>query len=215
MAIAPTTSLSLSKGTATKLRAFASLMVAFRILSLYVDADLMSVMWINCFVRTITPRPLLGSGKITGSRSKNSRYLGGAPCVAVMRKLSPSRSQRLPNLASQMRVALANMVLKTGSNALGALEMMRSTSEVAVCCSNASCSSRVSRATSASWLPAKERREATFGASRGFSFTALRRRDLAGPLAALARLFIASSVGAGQGIVAGQTSTRASSGTGR
>jgi hypothetical protein len=40
-----------------------------------------------------------------------------------------------PNFASQMRVAFS-----TGSNSPGELEMTRSTSEVAVCCSSASAS---------------------------------------------------------------------------
>src|SRR5215813_9678301 len=44
----------------------------------------------------------------------------------------------MPNLASQMRVAFSSMALKTDSNLPGELEIMRSTSEVAVCCSSAS-----------------------------------------------------------------------------
>jgi hypothetical protein len=36
--------------------------------------------------------------------------------TATARKASPSTSQRLPNVASQMRVALASMALKTGSS---------------------------------------------------------------------------------------------------
>jgi hypothetical protein len=49
----------------------------------------------------------------------------------------------MPNLASQMRVALSSMAWNTGSTSPGEVEMMRSTSEVAVCCSRASASSRV------------------------------------------------------------------------
>ena len=45
-------------------------------------------------------------------------------------------SQRLPNLASQMRIALASMAWNTGSNSPGDELMTRSTSDVAVCCSS-------------------------------------------------------------------------------
>ncbi len=60
-----------------------------------------------------------------------------------MRKASPSRRYRSPNLASQIRTAFASMAWNTGSSSPGELEMTRSTSEVAVCCSNDSVSSRV------------------------------------------------------------------------
>ena len=49
-----------------------------------------------------------------------------------------------PNLASQIRTAFASMVSNTRSSSPGELEMTLSTSEVAVCCSPASASSRVS-----------------------------------------------------------------------
>jgi hypothetical protein len=45
-----------------------------------------------------------------------------------------------PNFASQMRVAFSSIDWNTGSNSPGELEMTRSTSEVAVCCSSASAS---------------------------------------------------------------------------
>ena len=71
--------------------------------------------------------------------------------------------------------------------------MTWSTSDVAVCCSNASFSSRVSRATSVSWLAAEGlRRDAAFSALRRFSFTALRRRVLTGLPPALERRLTAS-----------------------
>ena len=47
---------------------------------------------------------------------------------------------RVPNLASQMRIAFSSMAWNTGSSSPGELEMTRSTSEVAVCCSSASAS---------------------------------------------------------------------------
>ena len=49
----------------------------------------------------------------------------------------------MPKLAAQSWVAFARMAWNTGSSSLGELEMTLSTSEVAVCCSNASVSSRV------------------------------------------------------------------------
>src|SRR5262245_60460701 len=54
----------------------------------------------------------------------------------------------MPKLASQIRVAFSNMELKTGSSLPGELEMTFSTSEVAVCCSSDSESSRVRACTS-------------------------------------------------------------------
>ena len=64
--------------------------------------------------------------------------------------MGPSRRNRLPNVASQMRIAFANIASKTGSRSPGELEITFSTSDVAVCCSSASFNSRLSRATSAS-----------------------------------------------------------------
>jgi hypothetical protein len=49
----------------------------------------------------------------------------------------------VPNFASQMRVAFSSTERNTVSNSPGELEITRSTSEVAVCCSRASASSRV------------------------------------------------------------------------
>ena len=63
--------------------------------------------------------------------------------MATRRNRSPSRSNIVPKLASQMRVAFSNMVWNTGSNSPGELEMTRSTSDVAVCCSSASVNSAV------------------------------------------------------------------------
>ena len=65
-----------------------------------------------------------------------------------MRKASPSRRSRLPNLAPQMRTAFSSMAWNTGSSSPGELEMTLSTSEVAVCCSKDSESSRVRACTS-------------------------------------------------------------------
>ena len=67
----------------------------------------------------------------------------GALYSATRRNASPSRSIRLPNLASQMRVAFSSMALNTGSSSPGELEMTLSTSLVAVCCSSDSVRSSV------------------------------------------------------------------------
>ena len=82
--------------------------------------------------------------------------------------------------------------------------MALSTSEVAVCCSTASPSSRVSRATSVT-SGAELERGAGFGALPRFGSGAFWRRPLAGLPPALERFFIASPVGSG-GILLGQTS---------
>ena len=65
-----------------------------------------------------------------------SAYCGGALCSATRRKLSPSRSNMVPNAASQIRVAFSSMAWNTGSSSPGELLMTLSTSEVAVCCSS-------------------------------------------------------------------------------
>ena len=140
----------------------------------------------------IRPIALAGSGTTTGSRFRYSRYAEGAPCVAPMRKFLPSRSQRLPNFASQIRVAFASIVWKTGSSSLGVVEITRSTSDVAVCRSSASCNSLVSRAISVSWSAAGEpRRSVVFRSLRRFSVAGPRRCALAGLPPALERRFIA------------------------
>ena len=54
----------------------------------------------------------------------------------------------MPNLASQSCVAFASIASNTGSSSPGELEITCSTSEVAVCCSSASDSSRVRACTS-------------------------------------------------------------------
>jgi hypothetical protein len=71
--------------------------------------------------------------------------------------------------------------------------MTFNTSDVAVCCSIDSRSSRASRATSVSRAAAEElRRRTAFGALRCFSFPVLRRRVLINLPPALERRFTAS-----------------------
>ncbi len=86
--------------------------------------------------------------------------------------------------------------------------MTRSTSEVAVCCSNASSRSRVSRATSVSWLAADGLlRGAAFGALRRFGIAALARRVLTGLPTSLERRLTASPPRLRTWHRGGQTST--------
>jgi hypothetical protein len=125
-----------------------------------------------------------------------------------MRNLSPSRSQRLPNLASQMRVAFSKIASKTGCKAPGDELMTRKISAVAVCCSTASCKPRLSWATSDSESSADDRRLLRgLGVFRPFGFKALRKRALAGVWPALDGFFIASTRGWEWGIVARPGST--------
>jgi hypothetical protein len=60
-----------------------------------------------------------------------------------MRNAFASHSCKLPICASQRWVALARIDWKTGVSSPGDELIMRSTSEVAVCCSRASASSRL------------------------------------------------------------------------
>src|SRR5262245_39871458 len=74
-----------------------------------------------------------------GLRRRASTNVGG-PCTATARNASPSNRNSTPNVASQMRVAFASMVSNTGCRSPGEAEMICSTSDVAVCRSNASAS---------------------------------------------------------------------------
>src|SRR5262249_25212449 len=89
------------------------------------------------------PRGLTGLKRIIGSRRRSASHSGGAPCIATTRNTPRSYNNRLPNFAWQMRVAFSTMARNTGSRSPGELEITRNTSEVAVCCSRASASSRV------------------------------------------------------------------------
>jgi hypothetical protein len=87
---------------------------------------------------------------------------------------TPSHSQRVPWLASQIRVAFASIAWNTDSSSPDELEMTRSTSEVAVCCSRVSASrfrasaSSLVRWSSCFWRMAAvgPRRRAAVGAAR-------------------------------------------------
>src|SRR3974377_2140441 len=125
---------------------------------------------------------------MSGFLSVNSAYLAGALCRATRRKLSASSRNNVPNDASQSCVAFSSIEWKTGFNSPGDELMTRSTSDVAVCCSNASSRSRRSRADS---LSAR-----IILALRRFGI-ALRLRALLGLLLALERRRIAHPKGLG------------------
>src|SRR6476661_7720197 len=103
-----------------------------------------------------------------------------------------------------MRTASSSMARKTGSSCPGDELMTRKTSVVAFCCSSASFSSRLSRATSVS-LPDRDELAGApaFAASGCFGFGVFGRRPLIGSPPVLDRFFIASP-GRLSGIVAGQ-----------
>ena len=88
------------------------------------------------------PMGVPGLGR-RGKRLRTSSKAIGTLCVARRCKASPSQRKILPNLASQMRTALVSIVPNTGSRSPGELLITWSTSDVAVCCSSNSVSSRV------------------------------------------------------------------------
>ncbi len=97
----------------------------------------MSAIWTTCFVAAIRARTrpaAVGSSSRCARLDIRRRRVWGA----TVRKPSPSTRYSVPNLASQMRTAFANMAWKTGSSAPDELEMTRSTSAVAACRSSAS-----------------------------------------------------------------------------
>src|SRR5215471_11594203 len=97
----------------------------------------------TCCVSAVRPNADSGEGRTSGLRLQYSANAVGALCRLTRRNWSPSLRNRLANLASHRRVAFASIASKTGCNSPGELEMTRSTSEVAVCCSSASASSRL------------------------------------------------------------------------
>jgi len=81
--------------------------------------------------------------KMRRVRLQYSANAAGALWRPTLRNWSPSLRNSLANLASHRRVAFASMASNTGCRLPDELEMTLSTSEVAVCCSSASASSRV------------------------------------------------------------------------
>ena len=96
----------------------------------------------TCFVSSTRAEAAATGGRVGLTvRGAAPRQMRAARCAARRHgSRSPSQSNRVPNLASQRRVAFSSMASNTGSSSPGELEMTCSTSEVAVCCSSASVS---------------------------------------------------------------------------
>jgi hypothetical protein len=98
-------------------------------------------------------RPKRPAGR-KGARLRSSTKTDGVLCAAARRNTSPSRRYMFPNLASQMRVVFSSMAWNTGPNSPGELEIILSTSAVAVCCcsdSRSSLSNRVFSMAMTAW----------------------------------------------------------------
>jgi hypothetical protein len=74
-----------------------------------------------------------------------SAKAGGTSSDAAGWNKPPSYRNRIPNLASQTRVACSSIAWNTGFRSPGELEMTRRTSDVAASCSSASSRSRFRR----------------------------------------------------------------------
>ena len=90
------------------------------------------------FCRYHTSERCLRWGSDQWIRDVAPQQMLGGPCIGTARRASPSRRNRFPTSASQIRVAFASIDWNTGSSSPGELEMTFNTSEVAVCCSSAS-----------------------------------------------------------------------------
>ena len=93
------------------------------------------------------PKAESGCGRTVGWHCQCSASAAGAYARHTPELVSFAKVQAA-NLASHSRVAFASMASNTGSSSPGELEMTRSTSEVAVCCSNASAMARAAVSTS-------------------------------------------------------------------
>ena len=123
MTIAPTSSLSLSIGTTSKVRMPASSTPATGSGSpCRYDGSVAHVGDLDRLAsfgrRAPGTRPGRG-GYRRPLRHCSSQAGGRSPCIATVRKPSPSRSHSVPNLASQMRVAFSSMASNTGSSVAG------------------------------------------------------------------------------------------------
>src|SRR5262249_49257229 len=110
-------------------------------------------MWTTFFVLKTRASGACGCRRnsTTGSCRYHSAYVDGTACIATLRKPFPSRRNKLPNFASQMRVAFASIASNTTSRSLGDPLMMPRTWEVAFSRSRDSLSSR-RHASSSPWL---------------------------------------------------------------
>jgi hypothetical protein len=97
----------------------------------------------TCLVLAMRATMVSGPGRLYPCCCRNSVYAGTASWTAIILQVLPSYRFINPNLAAQMRTALSNIDWKTGSRRPGELEMTLRTSDVAVCYSSDSVSSRV------------------------------------------------------------------------
>src|SRR5262249_53351206 len=141
-------------------------------------------------VRSTTDRPVT-QWRFIG-RMEPTSLCGNDPYFAINRRPSPSIREISAPATSSNRAALSAMAPSADWRSVGELEIIRSTSEVAVSRSSASSRSRRSRTTSVSWPEADELLWRT-----AFGAFALRLRALASLLLALERRRIAHPKGLG------------------
>src|SRR6516164_206280 len=122
--------------------------------------------WMWIVRRSSTARPFTVP-RLTGIPSRGTALVGICPIWAIARSRSPSRRQITLLFASHTRAAFSLTVSRTTSILVGELLITRSTSAIAVCCSNAASSSRVSRLASVFLAKGSEpRRWTVFGTLR-------------------------------------------------
>ena len=125
-------------------------------------------MWIGRLVRIARAVAVLGPGFRPGFITSARAWC--SPSMTTVWTTPLSKRNRSPKLASQMRVAFSSIAWKTGSSSPDDELTTLNTSDVAACRSNASSSSRVSRATSLSSRAADALRPlASMGLMRRFA----------------------------------------------
>jgi hypothetical protein len=141
-------------------------------------------------VRSTTARPVTHLRFI--GRMDPIGLCRNAPCFAINRRSSPSTREISAPATSNNRAALSAIAPSADWRSVDELEIIRSTSEVAVSRSSASSRSRRRRASSLSRPRAGDLRRRNVGATRRFTVSApRRRRDLARLLLFLERRAIA------------------------
>jgi hypothetical protein len=120
-------------------------------------------MWI--VLRSSTARPFTVP-RLTGIPARGTALVGICPICVTTRSRSPSRLQITQLFASHKRAAFSLTISRTASILVGELLITRSTSAIAICCSNAASSSRVSRLASVFLAKGSETRWTVFGTLR-------------------------------------------------
>ena len=134
MTITPINTSSLSIGTPSVVRAPLSLTTML--------SSAPASQWATSLVCNTRPFVVSGLGRKDPRLLMNSPNAGGRPSVASALNMPSWLRNRTPTFASQIRTAFSSIAWNTGCNSPGELEMMRRTSEVAICCSKACFSSR-------------------------------------------------------------------------